>query len=65
MPPLPDYASTELLLGLKTRKDLASWLGVSDRALRYMLYRLGDGDKYSTFSIRKRNGGLREIHAPK
>lgn len=51
-------------LQLKTRSDLAHWLGVNDRQLRYVLYTLPESSKYRTFSIKKRNGGDRNIDAP-
>ena len=61
----PPSSTVEVFLSLKTRADLASWLGVSDRALRYILYRLEEAEKYKTFLVRKRDGGFREIDAPK
>lgn len=61
----PPSSAVEVFLSLKTRADLASWLGVSDRALRYILYRLEEAEKYKTFLVRKRDGGFREIDAPK
>jgi RNA-directed DNA polymerase len=51
-------------LSLSTRQDLSSWLGVSDRNLRYILYTLGSAHKYVTFTIKKRSGGERIIDAP-
>lgn len=57
-------ADAASFLAIQTRSELAAWLGLGDRQLRYILYRLGDTAKYSVFSIRKRNGGVRQIHAP-
>jgi RNA-directed DNA polymerase len=52
-------------LCIKSREDLAAWLGTTDRKLRYLLYRLSPDDRYTTFYIKKRNGGDRKIEAPK
>lgn len=49
---------------LQTRAELADWLGVSDKRLRYLLYALPDAKKYESFSISKRNGSSRRIDAP-
>lgn len=51
-------------LALSTRQDLANWLGVDDRRLRYILYALPSAEKYRTFVIKKRNGADRIIEAP-
>jgi RNA-directed DNA polymerase len=51
-------------LALSTRQDLAEWLGISDRGLRYILYTLDSSRKYATFTIKKRRGGDRKIDAP-
>lgn len=56
--------SAATFLGLKTRSDLASWLGMTDRQLRYLLYVLPAEKRYTTFQIAKRNGGVRNIDAP-
>jgi RNA-directed DNA polymerase len=51
-------------LALQSRQELADWLGVDDRDLRYMLYVLDSDRKYTTFKIKKRNGSDRIIEAP-
>lgn len=51
-------------LAMKSRQDLAAWLSMSDRQIRYVLYSVGSNDKYKTFAIKKRNGGQRQIEAP-
>ncbi|MCK1756123.1 RNA-directed DNA polymerase [Bradyrhizobium sp. 137] len=56
-----------LLLKLKTSKsldDVASLLGYQPQGLTYILYKIPDSAKYTTFAIAKRSGGLREIKAP-
>lgn len=55
--------AAEFLL-LKTRSELATWLGTTDKKLRYLLYVLEPSKKYRSFDIAKRNGGLRRIDAP-
>lgn len=44
--------------------DLARMLGFTPRAVAYLLYRLPENAKYTTFSIPKRSGGTRTIAAP-
>ena len=52
-------------LEIDSRDKLAQWLGLTDRKLRYLLYKLSPDDRYTTFSIKKRNGSDRRIDAPK
>ncbi|CEO89930.1 hypothetical protein [Syntrophaceticus schinkii] len=49
---------------LNTRADVADLLEISDRSLRYFLYGKRPEKMYVNFNIRKKNGGIREIHAP-
>ena len=49
---------------IKTRADLASLLGVKESTLTYLLYKVPEVDKYTSFSLPKRNGGTREISSP-
>jgi RNA-directed DNA polymerase len=49
---------------LRTRADLASLLGLTDRALRYRFFALTIADQYERFEIKKKSGGLRIITAP-
>ncbi|WP_223619991.1 reverse transcriptase domain-containing protein [Lysobacter sp. ESA13C] len=51
-------------LNLKTRADLAGWLGLTDRKLCYLLYALDASKKYTSFQIAKKKGGVRTIDAP-
>lgn len=52
------------LCAVTNRMELADWFGISDKALRYVLYALPISERYKTFRISKRNGGSREIAAP-
>lgn len=47
-----------------TRNDLADFLGIKRRDLTYILYIKKVDTMYSTFSISKKSGGERIIHAP-
>lgn len=47
-----------------TLSDVAVLLGVKPSGLSYILYKIDDKDKYYEFSIPKRSGGTRIIHAP-
>lgn len=49
---------------LKTRTDVADLLEINDKSLRYFLFVKRPENMYTTFSIKKRNGGSREICAP-
>lgn len=44
--------------------DLAALLGYKPKSLTYILYKLPDAAKYTTFKIPKKTGGEREICAP-
>jgi RNA-directed DNA polymerase len=55
---------TEYLLSLKTKKQLAQFLGYKLRSLTYILYQTSANEKYSIFTIPKKNGGIRKITAP-
>ena len=48
----------------KTRQDLAILLGFELKSLTYIVYKKPRAEKYSTFQIPKRGGGVREINAP-
>ncbi len=47
-----------------TLNDLAVLLGYKAKSLSYILYKIPDVDKYSDFTIPKKNGGERKICAP-
>lgn len=49
---------------LKTRADVAAILEIEDRSLRYFLFKRRPENLYTTFSIPKYNGKLRQIAAP-
>jgi RNA-directed DNA polymerase len=49
---------------LKTRNDVAALLEISDKKLRYWIYKASDNIKYSEFKIPKKNGEFRNISAP-
>lgn len=61
----PISSEAESFLGIKSREDLANWMGLSDRRLRFLLYKLTENERYQTFEIAKRDGGKRVIDAPK
>lgn len=50
---------------LDTPDDVARFLGVSHGAMIYMLYKADVGQKYRTFEVPKRTGGMRVISAPR
>lgn len=49
---------------VKTRNQLALFLGIPRNKLTYLLYKKGIDKCYYTFSIDKKNGGKRIINAP-
>ena len=49
---------------IKTRKELANILNISEKKLTYILYVKKIDNMYRTFSIPKKNGETREINAP-
>ena len=53
------------LLSVKDKDGLASLLGTTKKKLNYLAYVLNETSKYDVFQIKKRNGELREIQAPK
>lgn len=55
------------LVGLKAAaslSDVANLLGYKPKAVSFILYKLPADQKYTTFTIPKRNGGQRTIKAP-
>ena len=54
----------EQFLKLKTREDVATILGISEKSLRYFLYKRRPENMYHTFKIPKKDGTTREISAP-
>ena len=47
-----------------TLNDVALLLGVKPATLAFVLYKIPDQQKYSTFSVPKKSGGERVISAP-
>ena len=54
----------ESFLKLETREDVASILGISERSLRYFLYKKRPENMYHSFKIAKKDGTTRENSAP-
>lgn len=57
-------ANASAFLALKSREDLAAWLGITDRRLRFLLYVVGPSKNYISFEIKKKGGGVRLIDSP-
>lgn len=53
------------LKDVKTRNELADYIGVSRKHLSYILFIKKTENLYQTFDIPKKSGGVRHIHAPK
>ena len=51
-------------LALETREDVAALLGISERSLRFFLYKKRPENMYVSFTIPKKDGSKREISAP-
>lgn len=51
-------------LSLQTRKDVAELLGISERSLRYFLFKVRPENMYKSFAIPKADGTKRSISAP-
>jgi RNA-directed DNA polymerase len=54
----------EALRSAKTRHDLAALLGYKPSNLSFIVYVIPKEKKYTTFNIKKKNGGERSIDAP-
>lgn len=50
---------------LQTAADAAAFLGVGHAHLMYVLYKAPESERYRTFEIPKRTGGMRLISAPR
>lgn len=55
---------TSALRRIKTKPELARLLGINASHLTNVLYRMKVENQYKIFTIAKRSGGTREIHAP-
>lgn len=54
----------DALRAVRTKPELALLLGIKASTLTYVLYKLKPSTLYSSFTIPKKSGGTREIHAP-
>jgi len=54
----------ELLKSASSLKDIANLLSMKPSALSYLLYKVNSETNYKSFTIPKRSGGTRLIHAP-
>ena len=52
------------LKNIRTRNELADYLGIPRNKLTYVLYMKKTESFYKTFDIPKKSGGFRHIHAP-
>lgn len=52
------------LKNTRSLSDLATVLGYEPKALAFILYKIPDNNKYTSFNIPKKTGGEREIKAP-
>ena len=55
----------EELKEIRTRDELADYIGVPRSKLTYILYVKKTENLYTSFDIPKKNGGVRHIHAPR
>lgn len=54
----------ESLKNCQKLSDLAHLLGYKPSAISYILYKINPDEKYTSFEIPKKTGGIRTIHAP-
>lgn len=54
----------QTLRDAKKLEDVAKMLGFTPSGLSYILYKLPDSKKYTSFEVPKRDGGKRQIKAP-
>jgi RNA-directed DNA polymerase len=54
----------EALAAMRSRDDVAAFLRVKPRLLKYVLYKLTPRQRFREFAVRKRNGEKRTIRAP-
>lgn len=57
-------SSLEKLQKAKSLTDLAKLLGFTPKGVSFVLYKMASADKYRSFDIPKKSGGVRTIHAP-
>lgn len=61
---IPEATTLERFQAAQSREAVARLLDIEHQHLTYLLYVKKSADKYSTFSVLKRSGGIREIRAP-
>lgn len=61
---LTDHVAGQEFSRLQTRSDVAAWLGISEKSLRYFLYGKRVENLYSEFDLAIKGGGFRKIRAP-
>jgi len=61
---IPRVKKLERLKKSKNLADLAAMLGFTPKGVSYILYKMEEDKKYRAFSIPKKSGGTRTIHAP-
>lgn len=54
----------ELFQAATSRSDVAALVDIELKDLTYLLYVMREGEKYKTFDIAKKSGGMRQICAP-
>ena len=59
-----DTQKNNLLSNTKSRAELAELLDITDKSLIYFLYRRPVSERYLSFEIPKKNGGVRVISTP-
>lgn len=57
-------SSLDALKNASNLREFATAIGYRPQGLAYILYKIPDASKYTTFEIPKRSGGLRQIAAP-
>ncbi|MEA2768232.1 MAG: RNA-directed polymerase, partial [Acetobacteraceae bacterium] len=61
---LDPFGKLVSLKAATTFREFAAALGYSAQGLAYILYKIPDSAKYTTFNVPKRSGGVRIIRAP-
>src|SRR5215470_9044716 len=61
---LPREATRSQFLGLRTRQDLAAFLGIDEKKIVYYADQANSSQTYTAFAVPKKSGGARQIKAP-
>lgn len=64
MPDATRLISKNIFLSLRTPREVADLLDIEYGRLVYHLYKIKDEDKYKSFNLPKKTGGVREINSP-